>query len=169
MTPTITIRKLNEDHAEAWAALRREALATEPLVFGQAAPADPAELVQFIRARLREPEVAVFGAFAEDTIVGIVGIRRNIGVKERHKVSVWGMYVTPANRRSGVGEKLIQASIELARSWTGVEQVHLAVSETAKEARRLYERMGFHEWGVEPRALCWQGRCVDEAHMTLRL
>ena len=166
---TIIIRKLNEENAEAWAALRREALAMEPFAFGSTAPDDPAELVQTIRARLREPEAAVFGAFADGTMVGIVGIRRNTGVKERHKVLIWGMYVTPASRRSGVGEKLMQALIELARSWSGVDQIHLAVSETAKEARRLYERLGFRQWGVEPRAICWQGRCVDEAHMILRL
>lgn len=60
-------------------------------------------------------------------------------------------------------------AIQQSRSWAGVEQVHLAVSEVAQEARRLYERNGFQEWGREPRALCWEGRCADESHMVLDL
>jgi RimJ/RimL family protein N-acetyltransferase len=64
---------------------------------------------------------------------------------------------------------LIRAAIEESRSWDGVSQVHLSVTEAADDARRLYERIGFREWGREPRALFWQGVYVDEAHMVLRL
>ncbi|HKA53073.1 MAG TPA: hypothetical protein VKJ47_05375, partial [Candidatus Binatia bacterium] len=53
--------------------------------------------------------------------------------------------------------------------WPGVEQVQLSVTEVAGEARRLYERNGFQEWGREPRALCWQGRYVTDFHMSLDL
>jgi GNAT superfamily N-acetyltransferase len=79
------------------------------------------------------------------------------------------MYVTAGRRRNGAGDMLLRAAIQQARSWTGVEQVHLAVSEVAQEARRLYERNGFQEWGREPLALCWEGRCADESHMVLDL
>jgi hypothetical protein len=43
----------------------------------------------------------------------------------------------------------------------------LAVTDAAPEACRLYERHGFRVWGVEPRALCWDGRAVDETYMIL--
>jgi len=33
-----------------------------------------------------------------------------------------------------------------------LQLVHLAVSEVATDARNLYERLGFQEWGREPRA-----------------
>ena len=64
---------------------------------------------------------------------------------------------------------LLRTAILQARSWAGVEQAHLAVSEVAGGARRLYERNGFQEWGREPRALCWEGRWADESHMVLDL
>jgi hypothetical protein len=51
------------------------------------------------------------------------------------------------------------------RLWDGVTQIHLAVSDVAESAKYLYERNGFVAWGREPRALCWQGQCVDETHM----
>jgi RimJ/RimL family protein N-acetyltransferase len=50
-----------------------------------------------------------------------------------------------------------------------VELVHLAVSEVAGDARKLYESLGFQEWGREPRALYWDGRYADESHMVLDL
>jgi RimJ/RimL family protein N-acetyltransferase len=170
MPTTYTIRRLDQGHAEAWAALRREALEAHPLAFGASIPEDPGSLVELIRARLAsDEESCVFGAFAGTSLVGIVGIRRDTGKKERHKSLIWGMFVSPTHRRSGVGAALLQMAIAHARTWPGVEQVQLAVSEVAEDARRLYERNGFQSWGREPRALCWEGRSVDETHMILDL
>ena len=170
MATACTTRKLDGADAEAWASLRREALETHPLVFGSSVPADPTALVDFVLKQLASSDgSAVLGAFVDGLLIGIVGIRRDAGAKERHKAFVWGMYVTAAMRRRGAGDLLLRAAIQLARSWTGVEQIHLAVTEDAEEARRLYEKNGFREWGREPRSLCWDGRCVDETHMILDL
>lgn len=170
MTTAYTVRKLDQNDAAAWASLRREALEAHPLAFGATVPDDPTLLVELILPRLTSTEEsAVFGAFMSVTLVGIVGIRRNTGRKEQHKSLIWGMYVTAGCRRSGAGEMLLCAAIQQARSWSGVQQVHLAVSEVANDARRLYERNGFKEWGSEPRALYWEGRFAVETHMILEL
>ncbi|MBI3976447.1 MAG: GNAT family N-acetyltransferase [Armatimonadetes bacterium] len=164
------MRKLDHDDAEAWATLRREALEAHPLAFGASVPDDAKVLVEFIRTRLASSdESVVFGAFSDVSLVGVVGIARYSGKKERHKALIWGMYVAAGNRRHGIGEILLHTAIQQARSWQGIEQVHLAVSEVASDARRLYERNEFKEWGREPRALCWEGRCADETHMILDL
>jgi RimJ/RimL family protein N-acetyltransferase len=169
METSSLVRKLNPDDAEAWASLRHEALLAHPLAFGASVPDDLSSLVDSVRPRLAaSEESAVFGAFDNDDLVGIVGIVRNTG-KERHKALIWGMYVTPAKRRHGLGELLLRAAIEQTRSWPGVELVHLSVSEFAGDARKLYERMGFQVWGREPRALFWDGRFADESHMVLDL
>jgi GNAT superfamily N-acetyltransferase len=170
MTTICAVRNLDRDDAEAWASLRQEALEAHPLAFGATIPEDPKTLVESFLARLKSnEESAVFGAFMDDSLIGTVGIRRNPGGKERHKALIWGMYVTAGSRRKGVGATLLRTAIRQARSWAGVEQVHLAVSEVAQGARKLYERNGFQEWGREPRALCWAGRCADESHMVLDL
>jgi len=150
--------------------LRREALEAHPLAFGASVPEDISVLAESVRPRLSpNDESAVFGAFDAGFLIGIVGIVRNTGIKEHHKSLIWGMYVTAGSRRRGVGELLMRAALEQARSWSGIELVHLAVSGTADDARRLYERLGFQEWGREPRALCWQGCFADEVHMVLDL
>jgi GNAT superfamily N-acetyltransferase len=170
MTTICAVRKLDRDDAEAWASLRQEALEAHPLVFSATIPEDPKALVESFLARLTsDEESAVFGAFIGGSLIGIVGIRRNPGGKERHKASIWGMYVTAGSRRNGVGVALLRAAIREARSWAGVEQIRLAVSEVAEGARKLYEGNGFQEWGREPRALCWEGRWADESHMVLDL
>lgn len=170
METRCTVRQLDPDDAVAWARLRQEALETHPLAFGASVPDNPERLLDIALNRLQlSDESAVFGAFIDSLLVGIVGIRRDEGLKERHKSIIWGMYVTGRNRRNGAGELLLHAAIERARSWPGVEQVYLVVNEVAQEAKRLYERNGFREWGRQPRDLCWGGRYTDAFHMILDL
>lgn len=76
--------------------------------------------------------------------------------------------VVPADE-AAVGALLLQRAISHARTWAGVEQIHLTVSEAAVEAQRLYAAHGFRPWGREPRALQWAGTYVDEIRMVLDL
>jgi GNAT superfamily N-acetyltransferase len=163
------IRRLNPDDAEAWAALRWEALEKSPLSFGSSHPASVSLLAESVRSRLLTTESAIFGAFHGETLVGIVGVIRESIEKEQHKARIWGMYVTDRSRRGGVGELLLRSAIEQARAWHGVQQVHLSVTDASSDARKLYERIGFKVWGNEPRAIHWQGIYVDEFHMVLML
>ena len=163
------LRKLQSSDAESWASLRREALENHPLAFGASVPENPAELVQIFTQRLAETEAALFGVFSGKLLVGAAGIRRNPGLKERHKALIWGMYVNSANRRGGAGRMLLQAAMDQARLWPGVKQIHLTVSDIALDAKRLYEKTGFRAWGCEPQALCWRGDYVSETQMVLPL
>jgi RimJ/RimL family protein N-acetyltransferase len=63
----------------------------------------------------------------------------------------------------------VHAALDHARTLPGTSWVHLAVSEAAPEARRLYERAGFTVWGTEPDALRHDGRTVVEHHMAFRI
>ena len=165
----LTVRELQPGDAEAWAALRREALESHPLSFNALVPDDPRALVDVMRQRLKECGTRMFGAFRDESLVGIVGLRRMQGPKEGHKAFIWGMYVTPRSRSGGGGSQLLRAAIEEGRTWSGVQQIHLSVSSQASEARRLYERHGFRAWGCEPRAVHWAGEYTDEIHMILDL
>jgi L-amino acid N-acyltransferase YncA len=50
-----------------------------------------------------------------------------------------------------------------------VTALTISESERGDAARRLYERLGFVSWGVEPRVLRWQGKVYDEVHLQLDL
>ncbi len=165
----ITVRSLGVDDAVAWASLRYDALERHPLAYGTMVPLERRTLIDNAIERMAAADSVIFGAFAEGRLVGMVGVRRVEREKERHKAFIWGMYVGAESRRRGAAAMLLREAIGRARSWPGVEQVTLAVTDAAPEAKRLYERHGFRVWGVEPRALAWRGREVDETYMILDL
>ena len=73
------------------------------------------------------------------------------------------MYVCPNARKAGVGRRLVETIIEYARE--RVELIQLAVVSENEPARRLYERLGFVEYGLEKKALKQDGRLYDEVLM----
>lgn len=164
----IAIRPLAAAEAEAFVDLRREALEAAPLAFGASVDDDRGLSVEFMRESLANPDAAtVLGAFEGDRLLGIAGVGRYPKIKQRHRAVIWGMYVSPAGRGLGTGRALLDSAVERARSWSGVLQVHLSVTDAAPEARRLYESYGFVEWGAEPRALGRDGQFVTEYHLVL--
>ena len=73
------------------------------------------------------------------------------------------MYVRPAARKAGVGRRLGEAVCNLAHQQ--VELIQLTVVRDNEQARRLYARLGFLEYGVEKNALKQDGRYYDEVLM----
>ena len=164
------VRRLRPEDAPSFVALRREALESEPLAFGSSVDDDRRLSVEFVcRWLADDPEHAVFGAFESARLEGVVGIYRESRAKQRHKATIWGVYVTPPARRKGIASALLAAAIGHASAWPGVRQLHLSVAEVAETARRRYEAAGFRIWGREPRALQWQGKFVDDFHLVLDL
>jgi RimJ/RimL family protein N-acetyltransferase len=86
-------------------------------------------------------------------------------VKEQHKANICRVFVHPEAR----GKGLLLELIRLARGWTGVEQLRLAVNAANEPARRLYQALGFQVYGTERESLRWNGVYYDEELMVLRL
>lgn len=126
---------------------------------------DPAQL----RSSLANPDFALCAGFRDSTLIASAGILRQEKIKFRHLAMLFGVYVTPSARGCGAGAGVVNAAIETARSWPGVDWVQLGVSERSNEARRLYERLGFFAWGVEPDATRIGTSGYAEIHMRLRL
>ena len=161
------------DDVEAFWALRLRALREHPGAFASAfeeSSGRPLDAVrQDFEMRNTGPESIVIGAFDGEALVGTIGCFRQQGAKLRHKAVIWTVYVAPEARGRGVGRALVDAAVATARSWEGVEQVHLSVASDNAQACRLYRAAGFAAYGVEPRALKLRDRYVDEDHMVLRL
>lgn len=169
MSENVAIRRLRPEDAETFAAIRREALEAHPFSFTASPEDDRGLQVENVRKYLADEQQAVFGCFQDGRLSGILGISRAERAKLRHTAIVWGVYVAPRARRKGAGRALLAAAIAHARTWNGVEMVHLSVSEQAEPAHRMYEAAGFRSWGREPRAVQWQGTFADEFHMVLDL
>ncbi|HKU00068.1 MAG TPA: GNAT family N-acetyltransferase [Paraburkholderia sp.] len=165
----LTIRTLTEDDIDAFHALRLQATIDTP--FGIVPTHE--EEARWIRgeniARVRETDQqAVFGAFDGAALIGIVGWRREARQKLAHKSRIWGVFVKPEYRRTGIARRLMERAIEHARS-SGVEQVQLTVGAQNPRAQTLYRSLGFTVYGTEPRAMCIDGEYFDEEHMVLML
>lgn len=161
------VRELTIQDAEAYVAVRREALLDSPFAFASSPDDDFMSSPEAVGEQLRRKlDSTIYGAFRPD-LVGTVGMYRNRHVKSSHKAHIWGMYVTPSHRRPGVGSDLLQAILRHARNLQGVSWVYLSVSSAAPEAQLLYERVGFQVWGTEPAALHHDGKTAVEHHMAL--
>jgi ribosomal protein S18 acetylase RimI-like enzyme len=158
------IRPLGTADAAAFQALRLEALARCPTAFSAAREEElPLSLGQ-VRARLREE--TVLGAFVDGELCGMAGFRRPAQAKKRHKGTLWGVYVRPGIRREGLGSALVAAVIAHAQG--EVAQLHAAVVTTNDAARRLYRRLGFIAYGIEPGGLRVGEEDLDQELLVLR-
>ncbi len=161
----VQIRALTPDDAEAYVAIRQEMLRAHPWAFasspGDAGSSDPG----VVRARLREAENVIVGAWIDGALAGTCGVVRDKTLKMRHRAWIVAVYVSPSARGRGVGKALVGAALEIARSWGGVEIVSLSVSERAPGARRLYESLGFVAWGTEPSCMKIGEETAAEIHL----
>jgi RimJ/RimL family protein N-acetyltransferase len=161
-----SVRPLTPDDAPAFVTLRREALSDSPWAFAASEGDDMGLDAAHMARSLAEPGRAVVGAFAPDgRLVGIAGVVTNRHRKMAHRAQVWGVYVTPAFRGSGVGQAIMAGVQNVARAWPGVTSLGLSVSMNSPHARRVYERAGFVAWGTEPGAIVCNGAAYDEVHM----
>ncbi|HEX6289839.1 MAG TPA: GNAT family N-acetyltransferase [Herpetosiphonaceae bacterium] len=168
----IRIRSCVADDAAAFRDLRLEALRSQPEAFSADYATDEQEPLSFWAERAShtadDPEQTIYFAAADETLVGMCGIRLGFSPKTRHSAIIWGVYVRPPWRGQRLADRLIAASLAWAEQ-RQVQVVKLAVVTTNIAAIRCYARCGFTTYGVEPQAICYDGQCYDELLMARRL
>jgi ribosomal protein S18 acetylase RimI-like enzyme len=101
-------------------------------------------------------------AVAGDKVVGFCDILPNSATGFTH-VARLGMGVRSEWRRQGIGRRLLDACLTLARN-SGIEKVELEVFSDNIGAIRLYESVGFSREGVKLR-----GRKLDDRYQDVVL
>jgi GNAT superfamily N-acetyltransferase len=162
------IRRLVPADAEAYRALMLEAYARHPDAF-TSSPAERAKLpLTWWQSRLDDgahvPDL-VFGGFERDALAGAVGLSFETREKARHKSTLFGMYVADAYRHRGLGRALVATALAAARAREGVRLMQLTVTDRNADARVLYERCGFVQFGLEPLAVAVGSSYVAKVHM----
>ena len=156
-----SIRRLVPSDAGVFREIRLEGLQNAPDAFGSTFEKESGEPLRYFVDRLDRN--AVFGGFFDNSLLGVAGFYKQEGTKMNHKGVLWGMYVKPEARGSGLAPALVETVLEHASK--EVEQVQLTVVVSNLAARRFYERMGFVEYGLEKESLKYREAYFDEALM----
>jgi ribosomal protein S18 acetylase RimI-like enzyme len=164
LTSIPTIRRLTENDAAAFRELRLSGLLEAPTAFGSSYSREKDNSVADFAGTIARNYIA--GSFVGGKLVGATAFYQSVGEKVAHRGNIWGVYVDPSCRGQGIARLLMEHVLVHAR--TIVEQVHLCVVTDNEAAARLYERLGFTSYGVEPRALLIDGRYYDERLMVWR-
>lgn len=145
-----SIRRLERSDAAAFGNIRLEGLERNPEAFG----ASYEQELQYSETQFGDmiSNSAVFGGFGEDgALAGVIAVARSKGAKMKHIASIWGMYVRPEARGTGLSRLLMKAAVEEAK--TTCRSIRLCVVSSNDAAIRLYESFGFKAWARDSEAL----------------
>jgi ribosomal protein S18 acetylase RimI-like enzyme len=161
------LARLTAADAPAYRELRLEALRDHPEAFAASFEDEAARPPDWFAARLAAGAVWAGWQGDEPRPAGTAGLFVGEGAKTRHKGVLWGMYVRPGARGTGLAAALVEQVLDHARGV--VEEVRLSVVSTNVAAIRFYTRLGFTPFATEPRALKVGGAYHDEVLMLHRL
>jgi RimJ/RimL family protein N-acetyltransferase len=160
------VRRLETRDVASYRELRLEGLQSHPEAFGSSWEDESAQPAAWWAERLATS--TVFGGWIDDSpLLGVAGLHVHSAAKLRHKGVLWGMYVRPDARGTGLAARLVQQVIEHGQ--TVVEEICLTVVSSNAAAHRLYRAAGFEQYGLECRALKIGDAYHDEVLMALRL
>jgi RimJ/RimL family protein N-acetyltransferase len=166
------VRPIRIEEAEAFAALRIEAVRDYPLAFTadhSETAARPPEVwrQQAARSGGDGSELIVL-AWGGEQLAGMLGVVAPNSGKLAHVGTIWGVYVRPPFRGRAIGQQMLRAAIDWARA-RPLATLKLSVVAGNDIAKKCYEQAGFAVYGVEPLAVKWEGKLYDESLMVLRL
>jgi ribosomal protein S18 acetylase RimI-like enzyme len=84
-----------------------------------------------------------------------------------HRGEIVQVYVDSNYRGQNTGEKLIRHVLEYAFRLNGIEQIQLSVIAGNQTAIKLYEKLGFRTFGVQPRYFKVENTYMDQHFMQL--
>ncbi|WP_174990582.1 GNAT family N-acetyltransferase [Pandoraea captiosa] len=164
----VQIRELTAEDATPFQALRLHALRMNPTAFEM----DYDEEVELSPTSAwakatKSPNGIVIGAFDDNGLIGMLGLRPLVARKRSHNAALWGMFVHEKASGRGIGRQLLSSAIALARTMPQLTRLSLVVSAASASAISLYESQGFVKTGTDPDSLRCDGRSYDAIHMNL--
>ena len=162
----LKVRRLEAHDVTGYREVRLEGLKSHPEAFSASWEDEASKPASWWAERL-ETSTVLGGWIDNSPLQGVAGFRTHGAIKLQHKGVLWGMYVRPEARRTGLAASLVQGIIAQAQG--AVEEICLTVVASNAAAHRLYSAAGFEQYGLERRALKVGDTYYDEVLMALRL
>jgi ribosomal protein S18 acetylase RimI-like enzyme len=143
------IRQLTVNDFEAWKAIRLEGVKLPPQSCGESFEQVQEQNSQSFEELLKRG--AAFALEKENIIKGIIGTFTLQPHNMRHRAVLFGLYVRPDYRESGVANALVEHVINFVKPLH--TQIHLTVTISNNPAINLYKKHGFIIYGLEPSSL----------------
>jgi RimJ/RimL family protein N-acetyltransferase len=156
----ISYRKLQPANSKAYHKLLLQGLKDEPSAFGSSyeeALSQPPE-----KWLMLDHNNVAIGAFANEQLIGTVGLYRKPLKKLIHNVFIKAMYLLPEYRDQGIGKGLLDFALQYAQNEMKAGCVKLWVVKDEDNTFQFYEKCGLRVYATEPKAIKINGRFVDE-------
>lgn len=108
-------------------------------------------------------DIAYLVAIIDNKVVGSVDISKRIG-RASHTGGL-GISIAKPFREEGLGTILMETILKLAKENLRVKVAYLEVLANNKRAIKLYEKMGFKEFGTLPKAVKVKNKYIDGINM----
>ena len=168
----IDVRCILADEGSLLREVRLAALANAPGAFLETLDEVAADSEDVWDARAAsstgEGDALIMLALHEGRPVGMAGVAREFGQRRRHRATLWGVWLDPAQRGRGVGRQLVTTALDWARA-RDVRAVYLEVVENEDPSWSLYGRLGFVRREVDPFGAHVDGHDVALEHLVLVL
>jgi ribosomal protein S18 acetylase RimI-like enzyme len=100
---------------------------------------------RFISERIEREESDIFVAVEGDTAGGFVQLYPSFCSVDAVKIYIlYDLYVDAVSRKSGIGEKLMTAATEWAKT-NGASRLDLLTQDNNLAGQRLYEKLGYEK------------------------
>ena len=149
----IIIRKLQPHESAIYREVRLACLKNVPEYFGSTYEEEVLNPKFFFEKYIEtaSPDHVMFGTFDGEHLIGITGFNRMARQRASHRGELVQVYVDSNYRGQNIGEKLLRQALDYAFRLDGIEQVQLSVIASNKIAIKLYEKIGFRTFGIQPR------------------
>jgi len=145
------VRRIEADEWEPFRRLRLEALKDSPLAFVEQYKESLDEPEEFWRNRVHrgatDEDRATYVAVHDGRFIGKASCFVDPEITIGRAAHMFGVYVTPIARGTGVAEAVVRAALRWAYEEVGADRVRLFVMETNERAAAFYRRLGFERTG----------------------
>jgi len=151
------IRPLTLSDALEFKKLRFETLELDPKAWISTYESEKDSSISVFEERLSYwshfPGFGYFGIFKDESLVAYILISPNFWPNKKHIINLSDFCVAKAERGKGLGQELMNFTVETVKKVPGVESIQLYVNSENPTAINFYEKYGFKKVAVIPNAV----------------